>query len=258
MVTVATSLDVPIKLVAKTAQGSSMLGLGDVVVPGMMIAMALRFDLHQFYARRATTEAIPLESETTDGAVSKTLVEVTRKPEYLDPQGLWGSRLWTWRPTMARRRESVAGGAGLALPPDLAAAAFPKPYFCAAVVGYVGGMAATLVALFVYNHAQPALLYLVPGVLGSLWTTALVRGEIKHLWGYTEDGMLDKVDVVVELDGEGKLLAKKDGPGAEGGEGSAKDGAPSARSASPSPTRSRDEGSVLFALSVSMPSILRA
>ncbi|KAH7888835.1 signal peptide peptidase-domain-containing protein [Phlebopus sp. FC_14] len=50
MVKVATSLDVPIKLLwpksrlFETQRGFTMLGLGDVVVPGMFIALALRYD----------------------------------------------------------------------------------------------------------------------------------------------------------------------------------------------------------------------
>ncbi|KAI0355633.1 hypothetical protein OH77DRAFT_1402433 [Trametes cingulata] len=53
MVKVATSLDVPIKLlwpksvVFSTERGFTMLGLGDIVIPGMFIAMALRYDYHR-------------------------------------------------------------------------------------------------------------------------------------------------------------------------------------------------------------------
>jgi len=50
MVKVATSLDVPIKLLwpksisFATERGFTMLGLGDVVIPGIFIALALRYD----------------------------------------------------------------------------------------------------------------------------------------------------------------------------------------------------------------------
>lgn len=53
MVKVATTLDVPIKLLwAKslsfsTARGFTMLGLGDIVIPGMFVALALRYDQHK-------------------------------------------------------------------------------------------------------------------------------------------------------------------------------------------------------------------
>jgi minor histocompatibility antigen H13 len=51
MIKVATSLDAPIKLLwPKTLslareRGCTMLGLGDVVIPGTFIALALRYDL---------------------------------------------------------------------------------------------------------------------------------------------------------------------------------------------------------------------
>jgi minor histocompatibility antigen H13 len=54
MVKVATSLDVPIKLLwpksldFSSARGYTMLGLGDIVVPGTFIALALRYDHHRF------------------------------------------------------------------------------------------------------------------------------------------------------------------------------------------------------------------
>jgi minor histocompatibility antigen H13 len=52
-------------------------------------------------------------------------------------------------------------------------------------------MIVTITVMRIYNHGQPALLYLVPGVLGALWGTAFVRGEWKLMWEYTEDGTLD-------------------------------------------------------------------
>lgn len=57
MVTVAKGLDAPIKLLApkpNTTGGITdfaMLGLGDVVIPGLMIALCLRFDLAQHALR---------------------------------------------------------------------------------------------------------------------------------------------------------------------------------------------------------------
>lgn len=50
MVEVATSLDVPIKILwpkslsFTTDKGATMLGLGDIVIPGMFVALALRYD----------------------------------------------------------------------------------------------------------------------------------------------------------------------------------------------------------------------
>ncbi|TFK44672.1 peptidase A22B, signal peptide peptidase [Crucibulum laeve] len=54
MVKVATSLDVPIKLLwpksitFAASRGYTMLGLGDIVIPGTLVALALRYDYHRF------------------------------------------------------------------------------------------------------------------------------------------------------------------------------------------------------------------
>ena len=60
MVKVATGLDLPIKilwpksLIFSDARGFTMLGLGDIVVPGLFISLALRFDLSRSGHRDAS------------------------------------------------------------------------------------------------------------------------------------------------------------------------------------------------------------
>lgn len=53
------------------------------------------------------------------------------------------------------------------------ARALASSVHAAALLGYAAGLAASFVAAFVYGHAQPALLYLVPGVLGGAYAGAL-------------------------------------------------------------------------------------
>jgi minor histocompatibility antigen H13 len=62
MVTVAKNIDAPIKLLAPRSSSPSgidfaMLGLGDVVVPGLMVALCLRFDF-ALHAKRHPTEDV--------------------------------------------------------------------------------------------------------------------------------------------------------------------------------------------------------
>lgn len=53
MVNVATKIDAPIKIlwpksmVFSTERGFTLLGLGDIVVPGIFVALALRYDYHR-------------------------------------------------------------------------------------------------------------------------------------------------------------------------------------------------------------------
>lgn len=177
MVTVAKSLDVPIKLVFPrpapaddtTAQPShAMLGLGDVVLPGIMIGLALRFDLFLFYLRRQ--KRTPATNDTE---------EIAEKPKYFSLAGRWSDHFWTHslsgRPLFTSNNDRPE--------PHFT---FPKTYFKASLIGYIIGMLATLGVMHLWGHAQPALLYLVPGVLGSLWLTALVRGEISLMWEFSE------------------------------------------------------------------------
>ena len=189
MVTVATQLDVPIKLLFPRPDGCiepvgaladstemeafkqciakkrtmAMLGLGDIVVPGIMIALALRFDLYLFYLRKQTRDRTQTGGRLTQYN--------TRKASYSPATGSWGEKLWT---------------SSLFWSKKLDAKSFPKIYFRATCLGYVAGLMVTVVVMQVFQHAQPALLYLVPGILISFWGTALLRGELRELWNYTE------------------------------------------------------------------------
>ncbi|TEA17600.1 Intramembrane protease 2 [Colletotrichum sidae] len=212
MITVATKLDVPIKLQFQTAAKSSMLGLGDIVVPGIVMCLALRFDLWRHYQRQITYIPTDLESKQQD-ATSGDVVTVsetryrTQKATWIDITGCWGDWFWTssWLGLFKSDESTVV--------PSIRGSSFRKTYFTASLIGYTLGMIVTLAMLVIFKHGQPALLYLVPGVLGSLWLTALLRGEVSELWMYTEDGSLDTRDVVVELDAEGNVVkeVKKDG-----------------------------------------------
>jgi minor histocompatibility antigen H13 len=203
MITVATKLDVPIKLVFTGAGRSSMLGLGDIVVPGIFIALALRFDHWRYYEKQVKYEPTVLATEVgQDSTEQTTTVTETKyravKAPYVSLDGQWGDRLWT---TRLSRPFSVSTAT-----PSLSAASFPKTYFYACMCGYAMGMVLTLVMLLVFKHGQPALLYLVPCVAGAAWLTGAVRGELSLMWKFTEDGSLDTEDVVVELDGDGNVV----------------------------------------------------
>jgi minor histocompatibility antigen H13 len=153
-----------------------MLGLGDIIIPGLMIGLALRFDLHLFYLRRQ--KRIPAKTEGGE--------DIVEKAEFTPLAGRWSDHFWTHTLT-GRPLWTAAATEGQQRENEEAPFTFPKTYFNAALVGYVGGLVATFCALHLMNHAQPALLWLVPGVLISLWLTALVRGELGLMWHYSEE-----------------------------------------------------------------------
>ncbi|KAJ9546149.1 hypothetical protein OSB04_025856 [Centaurea solstitialis] len=107
MVSVAKSFDAPIKLLFPTRDAVrpfSMLGLGDIVIPGIFVALALRFDV-------------------------------------------------------SRGRTSH--------------------YFKSAFLGYAVGVILTIIVMNWFQAAQPALLYIVPAVIGFLAAHCIWNGEVK-------------------------------------------------------------------------------
>ncbi|VDM18372.1 unnamed protein product [Hydatigera taeniaeformis] len=121
MVFVATNFDVPVKVVFPRdfltngffSKDVGMLGLGDIVVPGIFLALLLRFD------------------------------------NKMDRNG---ARLYFW-----------------------------TGYFA-----YIIGLLTTFTVLYIFRHAQPALLYLVPTCLGFPLTLALIKGDFNELMAYKD------------------------------------------------------------------------
>ena len=196
MIEVATKLDIPVKLLFPrpseekddpATQALAMLGLGDIVLPGIIIGLALRFDLYLFYLKKQKRrldnekniiDKKPAEDKESNSSVTKLEPDPLvydgtglGKAEYIQATGGWGERYWL--------------GSGGHLHKE--GGAFPKPYFYASIGGYVVGLVCTLGVMHVFKHGQPALLYLVPSVLVSVWTTALAKGELKTMWEYTEE-----------------------------------------------------------------------
>ena len=135
MVTVAMKFDVPIKLKFPNGEGKfSILGLGDMVIPGIILALSLKFDVDSFLekAKESVTEAkVNLSNIST-------------------------------------------------------------PVFNGALIGYAVGITATLVSMFAMNHAQPALLFLVPGCTFGVLIPVFMSGQFKKLCSYDSEGEVEK------------------------------------------------------------------
>ncbi|CAH8587249.1 unnamed protein product [Heterobilharzia americana] len=127
MVAVAKNLEAPIKVTFPRdflthgfyGKQLALLGLGDIVVPGIFIAMLLRFD-----------------------------TKLGRKNSYT--------------------------------------------YFYCGYIAYIAAILMTFVMMHVFNHAQPALLYLVPACLGGPLLTALVKNDISAMFNYEDEPESEK------------------------------------------------------------------
>ena len=111
MITVATKLDAPIKLTFQSGKASTLLGLGDIIVPGIFICLALRFDLWRHYHHKVkyvprvlkTTEIKASSSDNDDDEISvATSITITErkmqavKTAFVNPQNRWGD----WDPKL--------------------------------------------------------------------------------------------------------------------------------------------------------------
>ncbi|CDJ35927.1 signal peptide peptidase domain-containing protein, putative [Eimeria mitis] len=64
---------------------------------------------------------------------------------------------------------------------------FPKFYFCVVLSFYELGLLTTGIVMLYAQHPQPALLYLVPYCLFSLFGAAALNGKIKEVLAYKEE-----------------------------------------------------------------------
>lgn len=141
MVTVAKNLDGPIKLMfpknlESITNGVSptdfnMIGLGDIVIPGVFVALMLRYDMSNFFRANKNRE-----------------MEFSLKN---------------------------------------------NKYFLATMTGYALGIVFTLAIMAIFKAAQPALLYLVPGCLGSCLLLAFLEGKVKNLWEFEEESLVKEL-----------------------------------------------------------------
>ncbi len=53
--------------------------------------------------------------------------------------------------------------------------------------GYVLAIICTIIVMLIFDHGQPALLYLVPGCLIAVLGTSFYNKEFKEMWEFSED-----------------------------------------------------------------------
>jgi hypothetical protein len=186
------TLHLPIKLLFPAGlrggfQTYHMLGLGDMAIPGIFLALALSFDKH-LANERARKDGGGGGSSCGGGGHESFVVSGAGG----DGPGVSGGG----EAGGARERHAAEASnsalATAAAAVAVVAAALPlaadRAYFYAARRGYVGGIALSIGASRATGAAQPALLYLVPCVLAPLVARAKTRNHLGLLWaGFPEE-----------------------------------------------------------------------
>ena len=128
------------------AKGSSMLGLGDIVLPGLLLSFVARVD-----AARLVCQLYSATKKSGNGTGDQ---EGGLPP----PTSAWYALLF--------------GGYGY--------------YFIPLVISYAIGLCMANTAVYLMNMGQPALLYIVPCTLGTMAYKGWKRNELMSLWNGPE------------------------------------------------------------------------
>ena len=185
----------------------SLLGLGDVAVPGLLACLALRYDASRAtdMRGRATAAAAAFMSAfddawaEADAAESNRTGDLSSRAPSLDDsvadraaraaeEAFDGAADALGDTTSGPDPEGYgtrAGGRGvrnMVVPRSMGGRAF----FSATLVGYAFGLSFACYVNVVTGQGQPALVYLVPATLGAVAYTATRRGEFGRLMSYKE------------------------------------------------------------------------
>lgn len=140
--------------------GSNILGMGDILLPGLFLCYLHRVD--DIKRRLAAASPSTAATEAQEGTVDDSTAAAAAA------EGRRAAR------TLARLRK-------LGIDPDRFAFA-QGSYFWPAFACYFGGLFVTFLVMVVSQHGQPALLYLVPAVLAYPLIAGYRNGELKSLW----------------------------------------------------------------------------
>ena len=125
----------------------NMIGLGDIVIPGIYVALMLRFDIYLYKKAKKDISQFGFSFKN-------------------------------------------------------------MKYFLITFIFYNLGILITLSSMYFFNHAQPALLYLVPSILLSSTFTALIQKDFKVLFNFNEE-KISKEEEEDEDDDEDEEEKKK-------------------------------------------------
>lgn len=151
------------RFVDPLGSASSMLGFGDIVLPGLLVVFTRIFDIYSKEVPRSSTSD-PLSPITSPLPTS---TRPSGTPTPCQPS-CYLSFL-----TIFRRH----GGR--------------MAYFPICVAGYGVGLIMTYMALAFEiggSQGQPALLYLVPCTLGTVAALAWAQGDLEAMWEGVDDG----------------------------------------------------------------------
>ncbi|MEW5299878.1 MAG: hypothetical protein WDW36_002850 [Sanguina aurantia] len=180
----------------------SLLGLGDIAVPGLLACLALRYDGSRSTDMRiraaAAAEAFTsVFSQIQPGATGRQIADATADAADAAYDNVADLELKQRNNTINGVNENQENGtssasdredgsASVGGPPVSDAVLYQRVYFMPVLVAYVVGLTTAFAANSITGLGQPALLYIVPSTLSAVALVALSRSEFGRVWAYTD------------------------------------------------------------------------
>ncbi len=173
----------------------SLLGLGDVAIPGLLACLALRYDASRStdMLARAVAAAAAIKDtvagfdpDASSRQVAQAAAEAAEVAydkvadrEQQQRDGMVSSSSGDGASTSGRPAEEQRVKVSEAV-------LYQRAYFTPVLCTYVGGLVMAFAANSITHLGQPALLYIVPCTLAAVAGTAAVRGEFDRVWQFTD------------------------------------------------------------------------
>lgn len=165
---VKSKIELPLKLIFKNYSTGKMmiLGLGDIALPGALVALALRCDesITREHSGGGHDDSKTCDLESTDSS---------DKYSYGEKLSLSINESYYSKKVVDARDSSCS---------TYSTAVVPSRLFDCSMLGYTLGLFVAFAASILSGHGQPALIYLVPGVLLPIVGRAWFVGKLRHVW----------------------------------------------------------------------------
>ncbi|KXS12732.1 hypothetical protein M427DRAFT_71851 [Gonapodya prolifera JEL478] len=157
--------------------GKAMLGFGDVVIPGLVVAMAGGWDGALRMVWKAVGGRRVEDGQRQGEAATSATSTAVPAPVERRPSGSSSA------PSSTPSTNSVTALTGVASPSAPTASKVPRSWYLVLTsVAYVLALVICFVVVALTGKGQPALVYIVPLILGTIYAHAWWRGEVGALW----------------------------------------------------------------------------
>lgn len=185
---VALNLNLPIKLICPSPPSCSLLGLGDMALPGFLICWAqqqdqkkMRDEILNTHSERRTKGNKPIGKQANDNEEGqRERIDRARADEQVhNYEGIEIQNESAVRNIANNSQDSIRR---LGADQTKSQLSHKTGYFATSMICYGTALLLCLCALMIFKTGQPALLYISPLLISGITWRACTRGEMREIW----------------------------------------------------------------------------